>query len=105
MVRRGREVWLYVHEEVPGITLDRSVPLLLNPLLEKVERPSKVVRYAFACELLARWTETTLRGVKGPEAEGGRFVDACSDDAVDGEEAEGIAPGTCAWSARGPSSV
>ena len=25
MVRRGGRIWLYVHEEVPGITFDRSV--------------------------------------------------------------------------------
>ena len=71
MVRRGSEVWLYVHEEVPGITFDRAVPLLLQPFLLRAERPSRLVRYSFPCRLLASWTEDALESLMAPASPGG----------------------------------
>ena len=67
MVRRGSEIWLYIHEEVPGITFDRAVPLLLQPALLNAEKPSRVVRYSFPCQLLAQWTENAWSTLGGSE--------------------------------------
>lgn len=64
MVHRGDEIWLYVHEEVPGITHDRTSPLLLRTQLEKAEERSRVVRFAFPTSILARWTESALRRLR-----------------------------------------
>ena len=61
MVRRDGEIWLYVHEEVPGITYDKTTPLLMQKQLVKAEKPSRVVRYAFPCHLLATWTKGALK--------------------------------------------
>ena len=61
MVRRGAQVWLYVHEEVPGITIDRMTPRLAYAQMVKYEKPSSVVRYAFPCLKLANWTSMALR--------------------------------------------
>ena len=108
MVRRGREVWLYVHEEVPGITMDRGVPLLLHPLLIKAERPSRVVRYAFACTLLAKWTDGALRSVRRGGSAAARRGAHVPADACDAPEDERSAPvgaeaddSACAWRPRG----
>ena len=127
LVRRGREVWLYVHEEVPGITIDRLVPLLLQPGLLKAERSSRVVRYAFPCRLLATWTMGALRGLAtgasgraagAPLRPPGTIIGSCDDEggalAADAEFKEeeqtarsmprgplGDKQGECEWSSRG----
>jgi hypothetical protein len=113
MVRRGGEVWLYVHEEVPGITSDRAVPLLLQPFLLKAERPSRVVRYAFPCQLLASWTEDALtslvatarRRAGGVLRSGWQSLSVPSncgpDAAVAAAEQPQVLGGDCEWKARG----
>ena len=63
-VARGGSIWLYVHEEVPGITIDRTTPLLMHKQLLKQEQPSRIVRYSFPCMLLARWTERALHSLR-----------------------------------------
>ena len=60
LVRRGGEVWLYMHEEVPGITIDKMAPRLVYSHLVKAEKGSSVVRYAFPCAKLAEWTAEAL---------------------------------------------
>ena len=131
MVRRGGEVWLYIHEEVPGITFDRAVPLILQPHLLDAEQPSRVVRYAFPCGLLARWTEGAIssleassssrmraggRGVgRGSRAWAAGFADGCgagregtkeeelgTDGGRVGAKGKAVA---CEWKSRGPSSL
>ena len=57
----------HIHEEVPGITFDRAVPLLLQPALLNAEKPSRVVRYSFPCQLLAQWTENAWSTLGGSE--------------------------------------
>ena len=61
MVARGSEVWLYVQEEVPGITIDRRTPRFAYAQMSRYEKPSSVVRYAFPCSKLAKWTEGALQ--------------------------------------------
>lgn len=61
MVRRGAEVWVYVHEEVPGIMVDRSTSRLAYSHMAKTEKPSSVFRYAFPCTKLANWTQQALQ--------------------------------------------
>ena len=132
MVRRGGEVWLYIHEEVPGITFDRAVPLILQPHLLDAEQPSRVMRYAFPCGLLARWTEGALSSLEGAsssrmQAGGGDgraagrgsrawatgLVDGCagSNEAPKDEESAATVTragvkgkaAACEWKPRGPS--
>ena len=43
------------------------VPLLLQPALLNAEKPSRVVRYSFPCQLLAQWTENTWSTLGGSE--------------------------------------
>ena len=38
MVRRGSEIWLYVQEEVPGITVERTTPMATHTQLLKSEK-------------------------------------------------------------------
>ena len=108
MVRRGAEVWLYVHEEVPGITFDRAVPLLLQPFLLRAERPSRVVRYSFPCRLLASWTEDALGSLgtqrAAPAGGGSHLVFSCGgpDDAEGARAAKSnTKQGDCDWKVRG----
>lgn len=91
-------MWLYVHEDVPGITMDRATPLLLNTGLVKAERASRVARYAFPCRLLAKWTDGALRSVGGGLR--GARMDAY---ASCGEVGEGVPPAAsaCEWTRRG----
>ena len=108
MVRRGEEVWLYVQEEVPGITIDRSTPLLLHTSLVKAERNSRVARYAFPCRHLARWTLGALKTLQ-PDL---RFDHSCaatdksarSRDVSSASPAR-AAPASCTWKPRGPATT
>ena len=107
MVRRGRSVWLYVHEEVPSITIDRAVPLLLQPHLLKAERSSRVVRYAFSCRALARWTHSQYHSLhpRSPGLMIPPFSDSCTERDGRGEDEGGRGGrGACSWTARGGAS-
>ena len=96
-MRRGDEVWLYVHEEVPGITFDRAVPLLLQPFLLRAEKSARVVRYSFSCQILATWTETALGALMPPTGGGGAVRVSCGTEAG----ATARLDSTCDWKARG----
>ena len=116
LLRRGAEIWIYIHEEVPGITFDRAVPLLLQPQLLAAEKSSRVVRYAFPCRLLAKWTDTALTTVLGAgtmarsgDAEcgaggGGGVASklASPSQNVGGGGGGGGGAAACNWAARGP---
>jgi len=125
MVRRGNMIWLYVQEEVPGITVDRTTPLMTHTALLKAEKASRVVRYAFACKLLAQWTSTALRRLHAEHGRPGTnappFAHSCLDDAADHElvpvngrvkgemrslgQRGGVDARSCAWKARGESEL
>ena len=101
MVRRGEEVWLYVHEEVPGITIDRSTPLLLHTSLVRAERNSRVARYAFPCRHLARWTLGALKTLQPALL---RLDHSCAADGGGTSSARAVAA-SCLWSPRGPATT
>lgn len=106
MVRRGGLIWLYVQEEVPGITIDRLTWIHQKPQLLKHERPSRVVRYAFPCMHLARWTEAALRalhrGGGGKRSTRAPFVHSCgAAAAADGVEVPPPPPPSAAPPPRG----
>lgn len=114
MIRRGGEVWFYVQEEVPGITVERTTPLVTHTALLKAEKPSRVVRYAIPCLLLARWTDGALRklqrheGLASTKDTRHAFTHSCPvADAMQGvhdpdppTRKRGDAK-TCSWSTRG----
>ena len=117
MVRRGSEIWLYVQEEVPGITVERTTPMATHTQLLKSEKPSRVVRYTFPCLLLAHWTEGALRRLRGSQKkrdgkEPTPFVHTCGEhgggDRHNAAEAGAAAAAprkgdakSCSWIARG----
>jgi hypothetical protein len=79
-------------------------PLLVHPQLLKVEKPSRVVRYAFACSLLAEWTHDTLWGGALRAKEWKRaasmpsFVDSCDDEGdVEEVKEERVGGKACEW--------
>jgi len=64
LVHRGDEVWLYIHERVPGISADRLSPWPLFKHLELAAQPARLVRYRMPVALLRRWTRQSLRDVR-----------------------------------------
>lgn len=100
MVRRGGEVWLYVHEEVPGITVDRSTSRASYSHMAKSEKASGVVRYAFPCMKLANWTGHALSSLS--EVYGTTKVGFRSECPVEERGSSAIYPyaSTCDWKAR-----
>ena len=106
MVRRGTEVWLYVQEEVPGITIDRTTPKMVWNQMVKHEKTSRVVRYAFSCDSLASWTRTALLNSSTAKEAGRIFGASCGLQSDAGQFSELRASWTdsssCAWSPRGP---
>ena len=113
MVRRGSEVWLYVHEEVPGITIDRMTPRLAYANLAKAERPSNVVRYAFSCKMLAAWTADALQewrasyATVGTRSASSYFQSSCSPStgAPPKPPPELLVARPCSWSPRVPNTA
>ena len=107
MVRRGSEVWLYVHEEVPGITIDRMTPRLAYAQMVKYEKSSNVVRYAFPCLKLARWTSVALRDWRraydpqAPLIAAELRHDCQSEERTDTPSSPRTAPSVCGWRSRG----
>ena len=108
LIRRGAELWLYVQEEVPGVTVDRLTPMITHTQLLKSEKPSRVVRYAFPCLLLARWTEGALRRLGKSDASSHLrppFVHSCppADETIQQQPQakRGGDAKSCSWGARG----
>lgn len=112
MVRRGNEVWLYVHEEVPGITIDRATPRFAYAQMAANEKPSQVVRYSFSCSKLANWTQSALREwqllYRPQQIPKAPFRSDCPGQSHletenqhhEAQEVQGSAKGTCAWKPR-----
>ena len=96
-------------EDVPGITVDRTVPLIQDTILRKVEVSSQVVRYAFGCSLLAAWSEVQYDKLRAAASEptAPPFVHSCAErrdeQAVRTTGGRAVARGACKWSARSPS--
>ena len=61
LVRRGEAVWLYVHENVPGISADRLSPWPLFKQMDFVSQRAGLVRYSLPVATLRRWTRFSLR--------------------------------------------
>lgn len=58
LVRRGDVVWLYVHENVPGV-VEKSRAMPKGARLQSVPR-SRIVRYDIPAETLLQWTQREL---------------------------------------------
>ena len=63
IVRRGAHIFLYVHENVPGIREDAKTPGVLRVRLGRARKKiePRVVRYTVTSDALRRWTEEGLR--------------------------------------------
>ena len=58
LVRREGVVWLYVHENVPGV-VEKSRAMPEGARLQGVPR-SRIVRYDIPAERLLEWTQRAL---------------------------------------------
>lgn len=61
MVRRGAHIWIYIHESVPGASVDAYTPKELHRAWSAVEEPGRIVRYTIPAALLERWSRRALR--------------------------------------------
>ena len=107
LVRRGSEIWFYMHEEVPGITIDRMTPRLAYSHFVKAEKASVVVRYAFACDMLSQWTAAALKewtseyaASKTSSASRFKFIDSCPRSGADISASATHPTHACKWDAR-----
>jgi hypothetical protein len=64
IVARGDDVWLYVHENVPGVVADRVNARILSRFKYLRQPPPRLVRYAIGREALRRWTEGALAQIE-----------------------------------------
>ena len=52
----SRSIWIYVHENVSGASLDMYMPNPLREVYARGEGPSRLMRYTLPMEVLERWT-------------------------------------------------
>ena len=64
VVARGDDVWLYVHENVPGVVADKVNARILSRFKYLRQPPPRLVRYAIGREALRRWTEGALAQIE-----------------------------------------
>lgn len=64
MVRRGESVWLYVHESVPGASVDAFMPSTLHKAWAAAEGAGTVARYSIPARALLSWTRDALAGMQ-----------------------------------------
>jgi hypothetical protein len=57
----SNSVWIYVHENVTGASLDMYLPLTLREVYTQTEGPSRLVRYTLPMDVLKRWTILATR--------------------------------------------
>ena len=60
LIDRGAYVDLYVHEGVPGISVDARSPQILKKFWERPQREAKLSRYSISRESLREWTQEAL---------------------------------------------
>ena len=56
MVLRGGAVWVYVHESVPGASVDAFLPKELHRAWVRREEAGRVARYTLPRSALEQWT-------------------------------------------------
>lgn len=64
MVRRGDEVWVYIHESVPGASVDAYLPKALYRSWSNREDEGRVARYALPASALEKWTRRQRRSLQ-----------------------------------------
>ncbi len=72
MIRRGGTVWVYVHESVPGASVDAYMPYALYEAWRAIEAEGRVARYDLPMSALERWSRRARRSL----AQGGGEVEA-----------------------------
>jgi len=63
MVRRGDRLWIYIHESVPGASVDAYLPKELHRIWSQTEAPGRIARYTFHVGILERWTRRARRSL------------------------------------------
>ena len=63
MLRRGNEVWIYIHESVPGASVDAFLPKELYHAWANLEEKGRVARYRLPLSTLEKWTKRMRRSL------------------------------------------
>ena len=63
MIARGDTVWVYVHESVPGASVDAYLPKELHRAWSSIEQAGRLARYALPRAALERWTRRARRAL------------------------------------------
>ena len=63
IVRRGGALWLYVHESVPGASVDAFLPKEQYYAWADLEAHGRLARYALPVSVLERWTRRAKRSL------------------------------------------
>ena len=66
-VRRGGEVWFYLHESVPGASVDAFLPKELYAAWSGYEAKGRVARYTLPVSAMQRWTRRMRRSLGTPQ--------------------------------------
>ena len=69
LIERGDFVDLYMHEGVPGISIDMSTPHSLRKYLEAHERDSRLNRFSMPKAALRKWTLEAIATLPPPKRE------------------------------------
>ena len=64
MVRRGEDVFIYIHESVPGSSVDAFLPKELYYAWTDLEAKGRIARYTLPVTTLKRWTRWARRGLQ-----------------------------------------
>ena len=66
LLRRGDQVLLYIHENVPGIREDAKTPEKFRLRLRQVRRKiePRIVRYIIAADTLRSWSDNAVRSIE-----------------------------------------
>mmetsp|Transcript_22762 Transcript_22762/g.52062 ORF Transcript_22762/g.52062 Transcript_22762/m.52062 type:complete len:105 (+) Transcript_22762:523-837(+) len=60
----GKFIYIYIHENVRGVTMSMFVPKLLKIIAYLRQPPSQVVRYSIPSRVLRNWTRSQLKTLK-----------------------------------------
>ena len=63
-MRRGDEVWVYIHESVPGAAVDAFLPKELYFAWAGLQPKGRLARYVLPVSVLERWTRRARRSLE-----------------------------------------
>ena len=57
----GNSVFVYIHENVPGVTMSVFMPKLVKKIPYLRQPPSQLARYTIPSDVLREWTQARLK--------------------------------------------